>query len=138
MLSQTWILPVIGAWIVWGFWGFLPKYAVKHITPMDVIVWEVVGAIMIGVCSLAYMGFKLKFHSVGTPLGIAAGFCGYLGTIFFLHALREGPVSLVTAISALYPILTIVLAFFFLHEPLTLKQLVGIILAMVAVVLIAG
>lgn len=133
----TWLLPVAAAWVIWGFWGFLPKHAGKYIGPVDILIWEVVGAIILGILALIYTGFKLNFHPTGTTLAIAAGFCGYLGTLCFLFALRSGPVSLVVALSALYPIVTIVLAFFILHEPMTFKQLCGIALAMVSVLLIS-
>ncbi len=137
MPVMTWILPLIGAWFIWGFWGFLPKQAGKYIGPIDILLWEVVGAIILGTCALIWTGFRLNFHSTGTPLAIAAGFCGYLGTLFFLHALRSGPVSLVVTLSALYPICTIALAFFVLDETITLKQLVGIAMALGSVVIIS-
>lgn len=137
MTAYSWFFPIIGAWFVWGFWGFFPKQAGKFLAPVDILIWEVVGAIILGTGALIYTGFRLNFHPVGSAYGVAAGFCGYLGTLFFLHALKSGPVSLVVAISALYPILTIVMAYFFLHEPITLRQFVGIGLAMAAVVLIS-
>lgn len=133
----TWLLPVAMAWVIWGFWGFLPKHAGKYLDPVEILIWEVVGAIILGTGALFWTGFKLTFHPTGTALAVAAGFCGYLGTLFFLHALRSGPVSIVVAISALYPIFTIILAYFILHEPMTLRQMAGVALAMASVILIS-
>ena len=133
----TWILPLVAAWFIWGFWGFLPKQAGKYIGPIDILLWEVVGAIVLGTLALCWTGFRLNFHPTGTALSIAAGFCGYLGTLFFLFALRNGPVSLVVPLSALYPVCTIVLAVFVMHEPITVKQLIGIAMALASVVIVS-
>jgi drug/metabolite transporter (DMT)-like permease len=73
-------------------------------------------------------------------LGLSAG-TGVLdmaANVLFLLANREGLLALVSVITSLYPASTIALAQLFLGERLARHQVVGLALAGVAVVLIAG
>jgi len=58
-------------------------------------------------------------------------------SVFFLLANREGLLALVAVITSLYPASTIALAQVFLGERLARHQVVGLVLATIAVVLIA-
>jgi transporter family protein len=62
---------------------------------------------------------------------------GFAGAIFYLFALTRGPVGLVAVSTALYPGLTVLLAWLFLGEPVTLKQGIGLVFALIALVLFA-
>ena len=62
---------------------------------------------------------------------------GYLGLLCFMYAIREGKICIVAPLTALYPVVTLVLAMIFLKERINLVQLAGIILALVSVVLIS-
>jgi bacterial/archaeal transporter family protein len=66
------------------------------------------------------------------------GMLGFLGAFCFLNAVSTGPVTLVATLSALYPAISVLLAVFWLHEPVTLRQGIGIALAFAAMVLVAA
>ena len=68
---------------------------------------------------------------------VIAGLAGSLGYVFFVKALEHGEASIVLPLTALYPAVTIVLAVLFLHEKISIHQLIGILLAAVAVVLLS-
>jgi transporter family protein len=55
----------------------------------------------------------------------------------FFAALDQGKASTVVTLSALYPVVTILLSIAFLHEKLTMRQVVGIVFALAASVLLA-
>ena len=59
-------------------------------------------------------------------------------TGFDITAVSKGPVTLVATVSALYPVVSIALANFFLHETVTLRQGVGIALALLSMILVAA
>jgi transporter family protein len=77
-------------------------------------------------------------HPKGVALGITTGLLGFLGALFFLLAVSAGPVSLIVSLTALYPVISILLAVFILQEPITLKQGLGISFALVAMLLVAS
>ena len=134
---QTWITPTFGALILWGLWSFIPKITMQYISPKSAIVYEVLGAMVIAAIVFFSLNFQLESHPRGMALAITTGMLGFLGALFFLMAVSKGPVTLVATLSALYPVVSILLAIFVLHESLTVRQGVGVFLAILAMVLVA-
>jgi transporter family protein len=59
------------------------------------------------------------------------------GLMTFYQALEHGKVSVVVPLTAMYPLVTIILAVVVLKEELSPTQGIGVLLAIVAVVLIS-
>ena len=135
---RDWILPTLCTFAFWGFWGFIPKITTRYLLPQDAIVYEVAGGLLVAVLALARVRFQLDFHPIGSALALSTGVLGFLGAFFFLTAVTKGPVSLVSSLSALYPVLTVLLAILFLHETMTLRQGLGVGLAAIAMILVAA
>ncbi len=124
------------ALITWGFWGFFPKISVMHIDAKSAAFYEVIGGILFGVLLLFIINFKIQSNFYGVTFGILTGFAALLGGLFFLLALSSGAkLSVTVVLTALYPIITILLSFFILHETLTIKQGIAMVLALIAIVL---
>ena len=68
---------------------------------------------------------------------VVAGFFDSSANVFFTLASRVGSLSVVAALTALYPLGTIILARIFLKEKIAKTQLVGILLALSASALLA-
>lgn len=68
---------------------------------------------------------------------LLSALAGALSWIFYFWALKEGKASQVGAIDKLSVVITLVLAFLFLGEKLSLKGVLGIALAFVSIILIA-
>lgn len=134
---KGWILPTFGAVTLWGLWAFIPKITMKYIDPKSAIVYEVLGGIFIAVVVLYFLNFRPNIHPNGVALGITTGILGFLGALCFLSAVSKGPVTLVATLSALYPVISIILATILLKEVITIKQVVGIFFALMAIILIA-
>jgi transporter family protein len=135
---KEWIFPTIGAIFLWGFWGFLPKLTTRYLEPNSAIVFEVGGSLVLGAIVLIGLQFRPQIHPIGIPLAMTTGLLGAGGAFCFLQAVMRGPVTLVATLSALYPVVTIGLAYFFLHEAITFQQAVGIGLAVLSVILVAA
>lgn len=87
------------------------------------------------------LGFeRLRASGVGllsvTPLLLLAGLGDLGGNAFFLFANALDALPVAVVLSSLYPIVTTVLAAIFLHERLRVLQLLGIAMAVLAVILI--
>lgn len=135
---RDWILPTFGAFVCWGLWSFLPKITTRHIDPQSAIVYEVMGGIVLVAILLTVFKVQPVVNPIGIALAVTTGLIGFTGAFFFLTAMSRGPVTLVATLSALYPIVSILLAVFLLHETVNLKQSIGIFLALISVFLIAG
>lgn len=134
---SDWFKFALLALLSWGFWGFFPKLATNSLDPRSALVYEVIGVAIIGLLALILVGFKPEFHTKGVTFAILAGIAGSLGALFFLFAVSKGKASVIVPMTALYPLVTILLAFLILKEPITIKQGIGIILALSAVVLLS-
>ncbi|RLB95734.1 MAG: hypothetical protein DRH90_25245 [Deltaproteobacteria bacterium] len=133
---KEWLLPTFGAFVLWGLWSFIPKITTKYISPKSAILFEVLGGIIFAIIVLISLQFKPDFHPKGALLAISTGILGFAGALCFLYAASKGPISLVAVLSALYPIIAIVLAMFFLNETITIKQGLGIVLGIGAMILL--
>jgi len=132
---KTWIIPICITFVLWGIQGFVAKLTTQYINPMSALLYNIVGAFIVGIVILYLLNFSPQIHAKGIALAVFMGALGILGVLGLLYAMRQGKVSVVTVISALYPLVSILLAYFILKEPVTLKEGVGIAFALVALVL---
>jgi bacterial/archaeal transporter family protein len=132
-----WWLPTLAALFCWGFWAFIPKITTRYLNPSSAIVYEAAGSLCLAFLTLLSLRFQPQVHPQGIGLAFITGLLGFGGAFCFLTAVSQGPVALVATISALYPVVSVVLAVVILHEPLTLKQTIGIAIALLAMVLVA-
>lgn len=126
--------------LAWGLWGFFGKYALKFISPVSLILFETIGAIIVQLFVLLFLFYsKQKFNVSTTGISIAmlVAFFGVIGTILFFFTLSKTKASILVPLTALYPVITIILSFIFLKEKVTLIQGIGIVLAIIASVLLS-
>jgi transporter family protein len=132
-----WIAFSLVAFLLFGLWGFFPKLALRHISPASAMVYQVLGAAAVGLVFLSALTFRPEFHWRGSLFAVLAGVAGSLGTLCFLAALSRGRASVVVTMTALYPLVAILLSHFLLKEPITAAQGAGMVLALAAMVLLA-
>jgi len=135
---RDWILPATGTFLFWGLYGFFPKITLRYISPLSTIFFEALIGIPVAIAVLVALKFKPDVHPTGILLASLTGLLGILGALSFLFAVRRGQVGLVSAFTALYPALTILLAMLLLGERLELRQWVGVGLAILAMLLVAA
>lgn len=76
------------------------------------------------------------FQSKPVLIGVAASAFSILGSIAVQQAFRVGPASLISSIVALNGIIVVAASLLIFKEVITIKQFLGIVLALIAVVLI--
>lgn len=134
---KEWLIPTLGAVICWAGWAFLPKIAVQHLNPKSVLIYEVLGGFTIALMILVNLNYKLELDFRASSIAFVSGALNILGVLFYLQAITKGKIALVSTISALYPLLVIILALFFLQESLSLKQFLGLSLGLFSIILLA-
>lgn len=135
---ENWLTAAIIAFVLYGLWGFFPKLAVTYISPASAIVYEVAGTLAVGLLAMKIVGFRPDTHPKGILYAVLTGVTGMLGTLCFFYSVKNGKVSVVASLTALYPLITIILAHLFLREPISARQLLAMVLALVALVLFAA
>ena len=131
---MEWFILAILSMLAYGLWGFFPKLTVGLINPKEFIIYEAIGVVLISLVILLFTG-KLNFNVRGVTFAMLTGIIGIIGTLFFVAALAKGKASVIVTITALYPLIVIALAKVFLNEPVTLKQGLGIVFALIALML---
>lgn len=105
------------------------------------LIWPLVAARVASISTLSLVSiFQRRWESISRKqLGIivATGICETGGMAFFALATHMGRLDVSTILSSLYPVATVILAWTIMKEQFKRQQLVGILLAFVALVLIA-
>lgn len=139
MAMKGWLIYALISLLMWGFWGFFAKLATQHLAPKSVFIYMGVGVALIGGVAMFFLeGPGFVFTPKGAVLGILTGIAGTAGGLFFVLAMNKGKASVVVAMTALYPLITLVLSYLILREHITLKQTLGIAFALAAMVLLSG
>ena len=138
MPNKTWLLPALACMVAWGISRFFPKLATNHIDPKSAFFYEVCGEVLVVLCLFLSLGFKPTFELRGSSFALLAGIFGGLGVYWYLLAAQRGTVSQLVSVTAMYPVLTVLLGVFLLNEPITGKQMAGLGMAVGAVILVAS
>lgn len=132
-----WLIPAILALLIWGFWGLFPKLACEHISPVSALLFQTIGSVTMVTIILISTKFKIDLNSRGIMFAVMGGAAGTLGSVFYNTAAKSGKISVVVALTAMYPMVTILLSYFWLGEPLTGKTMVAISLALSSIVILS-
>lgn len=121
-----------------GFGGFLALIAHSE---SGAVLWPLVAA---RVASTTVMFLLVVVRRVPLPKGqrllpvvVLAGGLDALGNVFYVLATQAGRLDFAAVVSSLYPAVTVMLAYVLLKEPIARIQIVGIVVALIAVSLIA-
>ena len=123
--------------LTWGIWGFASKLASNSVPPKPALLFQCVGVMAFSLVVLTMERFRMPWSAPGFAWASLAGFFAFVGFLTYFSALQKGPTSVVVVVSALYPLVTIVLSVALLHERLNLRQAFGIGLAIVAAVILS-
>jgi drug/metabolite transporter (DMT)-like permease len=120
-----------------GFFLIFIKFAGK-----SAVYWPLAAARFPAVVSMAVMALLSRepsgFNARVVRLALIAGVLDTLGNVTFILATQTGRLDVAAVLSALYPAMTVTLAFLVLKERVTRMQAFGIVAVLAAVVMIAG
>jgi drug/metabolite transporter (DMT)-like permease len=145
----VWLILAVLALVVWGFWGLFFNLTSRHLTSFNAIVWEVAGAAIVAVLVLigVLRWSNLQTEGRGVVYGLATGVSYTAGLLLAFAALRfgitsenatsaTGRIATVLVLTALYPLLAIVLNAVLLSEPVSIRQIIALTLGLAAVIII--
>ncbi len=135
-----WLLYSILAALSWGAWGVVSKVAADAVSPLQNQVLSTLG--LLAPAALAALVWSLNRRASlagargGWWLAFLSGLTGALGNLAMLAALSGGgQAAVVFPLTAVYPLLTVLAAWWWLGEGLRWVQALGVVLALAAIVL---
>jgi transporter family protein len=135
---HSWLPPTLTGLVLFGLWGFFPKLTVAYLDAKSALVYQTIGSVLVGLLVLFSLKMQPAFNLRGMIFAILTGIAGVSGTLCFFAAASRGRISLVVSVTALYPMITIILAAIFLREPITARQVTGMASALVAIWLMSS
>jgi len=122
--------------VAWGFWIVLGKIASESIEPeMVAFVSYLTATFVTGVYLLA-SDTSLAVTNRGLLFAAVAGIAAAIGVVSTFIGVTVGPTAIVATIGGMYFITASVISVFALGEPLSVNRVVGIGLAVGAIVLV--
>lgn len=131
----NWFAPSLVSLFSFGLWGFFTKLSIEHIDFKSAIVYQTIGVILVALVGLSLLGFKPAADTKGFIYAVLTGFAYAFGCLFYFIAASRGKVITVVTLTALYPLITILLSYYLLKEVISIKQIFGILLAFIAMFL---
>jgi transporter family protein len=132
-----WIVFALLSVVLWGGWAFVFAAASAMMSPLVALVLSTVGLIPVCVAlGFSKRTWQARRMTIGFVWGIVTGVCGALGNAAYSEAIvRGGEASIITPLTAMFPLVTLLLALAFLRERINVIQTVGIGAALIAIVL---
>ena len=126
--------------LVWGAWGAVSKVASEGVDADTNQVFFTFG--LLPLIAIVWRSPRKAGGRTGRRIGIGwaflTGILGGTGNIAFFHALAMGgKASIISPVTALFPLVTVILAVTFLRERVSTAQRMGLALAMIAIYLLS-
>src|SRR5260370_5948398 len=136
-VMPRWLLWTLIALVSWGVWAVVSKLIGDALAAAQSQALSTLGLLpIIAALALARKPSGSRTPRRGILYGFAAGVLACLGNVAYYHALSlGGKASTVTPLTALYPLVTVVLAVILLREKVNGVQLAGIALSLMAIYL---
>ena len=132
----AWFWYSLLAVLFWGAWAILSKVGSQAIPAKTVQFLFTIGALPVVLALLVAKRFRIQNNRKGVGYSLANGVISGIGMIALYAAFRSGGnTSVIMVTTALYPMITVVLALVILRERLTKFQVMGLILAAAAIVI---
>ena len=122
--------------VCWGAWVLFSKLGSDEISASAMQFIFAFGFIPVALLVLLLKRVKFEKSAKGITFGLANGVLSGIGGLTLFAAYRSGGnTSVITAATALYPLITVVLAIVVLRERLSWLQVVGLGFAVAAIII---
>ena len=135
-LKARWFWYSMACVLCWGGWALLSKLGSREIPPETMQFLFTIGTIPVCIALLLARRFKMEKNPKGITYAVLNGVLSGVGGLALFAAYHTNSnTSLVTAATALYPMVTVVLAVLILRERFRPIQAIGLVFAAIAIVI---
>jgi bacterial/archaeal transporter family protein len=134
---MNWQIASLVALICWGIWGVFLKQATKYFGWQQILVVSSIATVAASLTVFIILRPNISVSSPGFSYSLLAGVVSAIALLAFYSALEGGKATIVVPLTALYPIVTVVLSFLILSERISPIKAVGVVLSLVAILLLS-
>ena len=135
---MNWLLPALLAPALYVVVTCIDKYVIsKRVTDYDAMpIYSSIIGLIVGCIFWIVTGYPL-LSWFNASIVLTTGILTSLATITYYKALAREDTSNINILIQISPLCTLTLAYFFLHETLTIQQIYGFILVLSAIMIIS-
>jgi|ERR1022692_257022 drug/metabolite transporter (DMT)-like permease len=131
-LFSTWMVYALLTLLLFGVACITQKLATRYISDELSTICFTIGFVILAIVIWVACSPSLNLRVKDWVLGIVVGLLLAAGSLTFFAAFRWGKASVVTPLTALYPLVTVILAVAFLNERLDLIKIAAIAVSLIA------
>ncbi|SDQ32995.1 EamA family transporter [Natronobacterium texcoconense] len=132
------IVLAVGALLLFGGWAVAAGVATRSLTPVNAVLLSYVASLGIVGSYVLATRRPIVGSRVDVVFALLSGAFLAVGTISFYAGLTHGNMAIVSAIAALYFVIPAIVGVLYFDAALTPTNVVGLLLAVIAVVLVAS
>ena len=133
--SRSWIFYATLLVLFWGVWGAFSALPATWYGYPDEMIYCIWALTMLIPAAFALKGERFDRRRQATIYGLLIGLTGAGGQLLLFQALTMGPAYLIFPIVSISPAITVVMAMVLLRERISPLAVVGLVLALAAIVL---
>ena len=135
-IKASWFWYSILCVLCWGGWAMMSKLGSREIPPETMQFLFTIGTLPIAIVLLLARKFQMEKSPKGISYAVLNGILSGIGGLTLFAAYHTGSnTTLVTSVSALYPMVTVMLAVTLLREKIRPVQMIGLVFAAIAIVI---
>jgi transporter family protein len=134
---SRWLPLALLCTLLWGIFGLLAKLGSAAAPPAAMQVLFTAGMMPLALAAFFRNRRRVDTDARGIAYGTANGMLSGLGGIAYFAAMSSEKAALVGPVTALYPLVTVLLAAVVLKERLNAIQIAGIATAVIAIALLS-
>lgn len=133
--TRSWIFYAALLILFWGVWGAFSALPASEYGYPDEMIYSIWALTMIIPAAFILRGQRWDRRKAATIYGLLIGLTGAGGQLILFQALTMGPAYLIFPIVSISPAITVIMAMVLLRERVSPLAVVGLIMALAAIVL---
>lgn len=137
--GYTWLILAVLILAMWGIQAFLIKLSHKSMRPESIFFYMMTSSVMLVPVAICMTDFSadINWGFKGQVLAAGIQVLNVAGALFLVFALRDGKAIVVTPITALAPVITIILSLILYAVVPHMIVIAGMVLAVISIRLLA-
>ncbi|MGX5820883.1 DMT family transporter [Chitinophaga lutea] len=134
-----WLLLAIGVFLLWGVQAYVMKSANAHMKAESIFFYMMLTGVLLAPVAVAMtdLGANINWGWSGPGLAVVIQVLNAIGALALVYALRFGKAIIVVPITALAPVITIILSLTIYGVMPPMVIIIGLCLAVVAIYLLS-